>query len=221
VSMDLLALLNLPESFPFVVAIFLLLGIGALELVGLLLGMSLSGVIDDALPEFSVEADGTQGLQKAFSWLGFGRVPALVILVIALAVFSIFGVSLQAAITSLFGSPLPAILAGLGAAAATVPVSGLLVKAVARIVPKETSSAINIESLSGQTATIVIGTAKKGLPSQAKVRDLYGQAHYVLVEPEKDESFSQGDQVVLVQLNGHIFSCRRVDASADTIYPLQ
>jgi hypothetical protein len=94
------------------------------------------------------------------------------------------------------------------------------VKAVARIVPKETSSAINIDSLSGQTATIVIGTAKKGLPSQAKVRDLYGQTHYILVEPENDESFSQGDQVVLAQLNGHIFSCRRVDAPTEPIYPL-
>jgi len=219
--MDLLALLDLPESFPFVVSLFLLLGIGALELLGLLLGMSLSGVIDDALPEVSVEADGAQGLQKAFSWLGFGRVPALVILVIALAVFSILGVSLQAAIMILFGSPLPAILAGLGAAAATVPASGLLVKVVARIIPKETSSAINIESLSGQTATIVIGTAKKGLPSQAKVRDFYGQTHYVLVEPENDESFSQGDQVVLSHLHGHIFSCRRANAPADTIYPIQ
>lgn len=219
--MDLLALLNRPESFPFVVALFLLLGIGALELVGLLLGMSLSGVIDDALPEFGVEADGAQGLQKAFSWLGFGRVPALVILVIALAVFAILGVSLQVSIMTLFGSPLPAVFAGLGAAAATVPVSGLLVKAVARVFPKETSSAINIDSLGGQTATIVIGTAKKGLPTQAKVRDLYGQTHYVLVEPETDESFSQGDQVVLTQLNGHIFGCRRVDASAEALYPLQ
>lgn len=219
-SMDFLAILNLPESFPFVVAIFLLLGIGAFELVGLLLGVSLSGVLEDALPEFDVEVDGAQGLQKAFSWLGFGRVPALVILVIALAVFAIVGVSLQISIMNLFGSPLPAMLAGLGAAAATVPVGGLLVKAVARIVPKETSSAINIGSLSGQTATIVIGTAKKGLPSQAKVRDFYGQTHYILVEPENDESFSQGDQVVLDRLNGHIFSCRRVDASTESIYPL-
>jgi hypothetical protein len=219
--MDLLALLNRPESFPFVVSLFLLLGIGALELVGLLLGMSLSGVIDDALPEFSVEADGAQAVQKAFSWLGFGRVPALVILVIVLAVFSILGVSLQVSIMTLFGSPLPAVLAGLGAAAATVPASGLLVKAVARIFPKETSSAINIESLSGQIATIVIGTARKGLPTQAKVRDHYGQTHYILVEPENDESFSQGDQVILAQLNGHIFNCRRVHASLETIHPLQ
>ena len=218
--MDLPALLNLPESLPFVVSLFLLLGIGILELVGLLIGMSLSGVIDDALPELSVEADGAQGLQKALSWLGFGRVPALVILVIVLAVFSIAGVTLQAAILRLFGSPMPALLAGLGAAAATVPVSSLLVRAVARLVPKETSSAVNIDSLCGQAATIVIGTAKKGLPAQAKVRDLYGQTHYVLVEPENDESFSQGDQVVLSRLRGHIFSCRRADAP-DAHYPLQ
>ena len=55
------------------------------------------------------------------------------------------------------------------------------------------------EELVGRTAVIVIGIAKPHSPAQAKVKDQFGQMHYVLVEPELDVVFTQGQDVILTQ----------------------
>ena len=43
------------------------------------------------------------------------------------------------------------------------------------------------------------GEAKQNYPAQAKVIDQFGQTHYILVEPELDEIFQQGQSVILTQ----------------------
>ncbi len=65
--------------------------------------------------------------------------------------------------------------------------------------PQDESSAIFSEELIGRTATIVLGTAKPNSPAQAKVKDQHGYIHYVMVEPEDDDIFRQGQVVVLTQ----------------------
>ena len=51
----------------------------------------------------------------------------------------------------------------------------------------------------GRTALIILGQAKINFPAQAKVKDQFGQMHYVMVEPEQDETFQQGQSVILTQ----------------------
>ena len=51
----------------------------------------------------------------------------------------------------------------------------------------------------GQPAKIILGIAQANSPAQAKVKDQFGQTHYVLVEPEQDESFQQGQIVILTR----------------------
>ena len=56
-------------------------------------------------------------------------------------------------------------------------------RTLARLVPKTETSAINRRSLGGRRGVIAQGTAVRGRPAQARVRDGYGNTHYVRVEP--------------------------------------
>lgn len=70
---------------------------------------------------------------------------------------------------------------------------------IAKIIPKDETTAIQIDDLIGRTAQIVLGEAKPNSPAQAKVKDQFGQIHYILVEPEFDLVFHQGQDVILTQ----------------------
>ncbi|SDY02831.1 Protein of unknown function [Acinetobacter kyonggiensis] len=70
---------------------------------------------------------------------------------------------------------------------------------MAKILPQDETTAIYSEELIGRTALIILGEAKINSPAQAKVKDQFGQMHYVLVEPEQNEVFRQGQSVVLTQ----------------------
>ena len=55
-------------------------------------------------------------------------------------------------------------------------------------------------SLIGRRATITDGVARTGSPARARVRDVHGQAHYVMVEPhEQSSELHSGDEVLLVR----------------------
>jgi hypothetical protein len=79
--------------------------------------------------------------------------------------------------------------------------------ALAKVIPKDETTAVPDVSLVGRVATIVIGTARAGRPAQARVRDEHGTTHYVMVEPEEpDESFASGTSILLVRhLSGRRF----------------
>ena len=44
-----------------------------------------------------------------------------------------------------------------------------------------------------------------GNAAQVRVKDAYGQQHYVMVEPDSDDVLKQGDAVLLVSLDGNTF----------------
>lgn len=69
-----------------------------------------------------------------------------------------------------------------------------------------------MDSLSGKIAEISIGTATKDNPAEAKVKDRHNKTHYVrLVPGDPEESFQQGDKVVLTDLVDGIFTAEKVD----------
>jgi hypothetical protein len=102
---------------------------------------------------------------------------------------------------------MPQIIALPLAAAAGVIAVRFLGTALAKVIPKDESSAISDASLIGRVGTIVIGTARAGRPAEARVRDEYGTTHYVMVEPEDPEqALSAGASVLLVRhLSGRRF----------------
>lgn len=162
------------------------------------MGLSLMGALDDALPfDLDIDADtdiSGSALTGVIGWLYLHRLPFLVWLVLFLTSFGIAGIFINAIIVlpTLFSLPLALII--------TVFSCRFLGKRIAKIMPKNESSAVSSDSFAGKVATITIGNARKGSPAEAVLRDDFQQKHYVLVEPEEVEQvFAQGSQVLLIE----------------------
>lgn len=197
-------LFTAPETLPFGVAVGLIVAIALLEGLGMLVALSPSNLIDHVLPE--VDAD--TGLDRVLGWLHLGRVPALVLLLLFLLGYALFGYALQKVAFTLLGGFLPAWLAGLLAVPpglATVRGLGAL---VAHIVPRDETSAVSEQSLVGRGGVVSTGVARRGLAAQARVRDAHGRLHYLMVEPDlDDEVFEEGAQILIVRKQGAFYRC--------------
>lgn len=207
--MDLLA----SETFPFAVALALTLAIAAIEVVGLLAGMQPSAPIDSALPEIDVEVEvpgeapaDLGPLSQSLSWLSFGRLPALVVLIIMSASFGLIGMAEQALFANLFGFMLHPLLASIPAAIGAAFATHHLGHALARLIPKDQTDAVSTRSFVGQVATVFRGEARSGHPAEAKLVDMRGKTQYVLIEPEEPgEVFGTGSEVVIVRQDGSVY----------------
>lgn len=176
----------------FSAALVVVLGIGIFELIALLVGGSLSSMMDGVIGD----APDAGGL----AWLHVGRLPFLVILVLLLTSFSLLGLALQAMVTALFGQGLPALAASPLALIGAFPATRATGFALARIMPRDESSAISASSFVGRTATLTAGEAMPGNAAQARFQDEYGQTHYVLVEPDaKSPTLRAGERVLLLR----------------------
>ncbi|HEX9946934.1 MAG TPA: YqiJ family protein [Allosphingosinicella sp.] len=179
-----------PANLPFSVALLVMLMIGAVEA----LGLGTSAVHLDV----GADVDGGGDL---LGWLGVGQVPLLMLLVVFLAIFGLAGLAIQQ-----FAGPLPLWTAVPGAVAAALPLTGLGARGLARIMPRDETTAVSLDSLVGRRATITIGTARRGSPAQARVSDVHGQAHYVMIEPYDDaHALGEGETVILERRDGNIF----------------
>ena len=77
----------------------------------------------------------------------------------------------------------------------------------ARIIPKDETSAVLLETLVGHVAVVVNGTARVNYPAQARVKSEQGQTFYIHVEPDdEDVQFTTGESVLLIkQISGARF----------------
>ncbi|MFD1788400.1 OB-fold-containig protein [Sphingomonas floccifaciens] len=150
-------------------------------------------------------------------WLGVGRVPLLVLLVLYLASFGLIGLIGQQLSHDLLGGLQPLWIAAPIAAVAALPATGLVARMVGGLVPQDHTTAIAIEDLVGRPATIQIGRAMPGSPARARVVDRFGQAHHVMVEPDNSgQAFVEGETVLLVRREGDSF---RAIARGDHLLP--
>jgi hypothetical protein len=185
-----LEIIAAPANLPFSVALLLMLMIGAVEA----LGLGASAVHLD----LHADVDGGGDL---LGWLGIGKVPLLMLLVVFLALFGLMGLSIQQ-----FAGPLPLWIAAPAAAVAALPMTGLGARGLARIMPHDETTAVSLDDLVGRRGTITIGTARRGSPAQARVPDIHGLVHYVMVEPyDDDHSIGQGENIRLDRREGNIF----------------
>lgn len=198
-------LLLAPESWPFAVAVVLLLAIAVIEGAGLLVGVSMSAWMDQQLPE---TIGGLDDLSESWlGWLHIGKVPLLVLLVLLLTAFAAIGLACGSLVHGLLGFYPPAVLTVPVAFLGALPVVRLGGAAIARFVPADETSAVPLSSLVGRIAVVVNGTARFGYPAQARTRNEAGQTFYVHVEPDSEGSeFAAGDAVLLVsQISGTRF----------------
>lgn len=182
-----------PENLPFAVALVLMLMIGLVEAVGLGAG----AVQLDA----HADVDG-----DLLAWMGVGRIPLLMAIVVLLALFGLVGITVQQLAAAFLGAPLSAWIAAPAALVLSLPLTGFAARGLARVLPQDETTAIPLDDLVGRRATVVVGTARIGSPARASVRDHHGQTHYVMVEPtDERESVGEGRCVLLVRREGDIF----------------
>ncbi|RDV24615.1 DUF1449 family protein [Alteromonas aestuariivivens] len=177
----------------FVVLLFMV------EVLGLLFGLSLVGLLDDIV-SVDAKADlSATGPSELLSWLCLDRLPLLVWLILWLTCFGATGFF----ITSFLLAGLPfGVPAALHIVVSMIFATFLTAKfggGLAKLIPKQQSTAIDTESLVGSAAVITLGTACAGSPAEAKVTDAFQQLHYVMVEPMENDNFVKGDTVILVQ----------------------
>jgi membrane protein implicated in regulation of membrane protease activity len=193
-----------PETLPFGVGVGLIVGIALLEGLGMLIAASPSNLIDEWLPDPS----GDGALDRVLGWLHLGRVPALVLLLLFLLGYVLFGYGLQMVAFGLLGGYLPAWTAGLLAVPSGLATVRGLGALVAHIVPRDETSIVSEQSLVGRVGVVTGGIARRGLAAQARVRDAYGRSHYVMLEPDlDDETFDVGTQVLIVRKAGAFYRC--------------
>lgn len=204
-----------PGNGPFVVALLVMLGLTLVEVVALFGGFGLNDLVDeyvvthtglDALGESASGLDVTSGpdgpglVGRFLAWLYVGQVPVLMILVVFLSVFAALGLLFQTLLRGTLGMPLPAAAAAPIVWVACLPVVRGSVAALARVMPRDETTAVDPESFVGRTAQVTGGTARPDLPAQARVVDAFGTTHYVLVEPEDTgEMLEAGSHVLLVR----------------------
>jgi len=194
-----------PESWPFTMAVMLLVAIAVVEGLALLVGMSLSGWIDHFIPD---AAHGVEGLSDSWlGWLHIGKVPILVLLVVLLTAFALIGYIINATVYSGLGFYPPTPVSIVAALLGALPVVRLSGAAIARLIPRDETSAVSFDSLVGRVAVIVNGTARAGYPAEARVKSDYGQTLYVRVEPDgPDIRFGPAESVLLIkQISGSRF----------------
>ena len=186
-------------NMPFAAALVLMVLLALLQVVGI------GHVFGDH--DLDADADGHDGLADGLlSFLGVGRVPFMIWLASFLLLFAALGVGIQALADGLLGAPLDRWLAAVLAGVAALPVTGVLVRPIAAILPGDETSAVGLDSLVGRRARIVTGRAAAGHPARAQVHDHYGRPHYVMVEPhEPDSEMLEGDELLLVRRESETF----------------
>ncbi|WP_374565211.1 YqiJ family protein [Ideonella sp.] len=196
------------ETLPFGIAFALIIALALIEGLGMLIALSPSSWLDHLMVD--VDADVDTGLDRMLGWLHLGRVPSLVLLVLFLAGYALFGYSLQAVVHGLFGIYLPAWIAGLLAVPPGLVTVRSLGALIAQLIPRDETSAVSEQTLIGRTGVISGGAARRGMAGQARVKDSHGRSHYLMVEPDvDDEVFDDGVEVLIVRKVGSFYRCIR------------
>lgn len=188
------------QNLPFAGAGILLVGLMLLQLSGA------SDLAPDLDADMDGDVDGFGAADGLLSFLGLGRLPLMIWLALFLLLFMVSGYAGQQAVQGLTGSLLSPWLAAPLAFVAAIPATAIIARPLGRIMPKDESTAVSIDSLIGRFAVLGTGTAKPGSPARAKVIDVHGHPHFVMVEPDNDgQQFISGEKLLLVRREGDIF----------------
>ncbi|MEV5034020.1 OB-fold-containig protein [Sphingobium sp. LMC3-1-1.1] len=189
------AFLFATENIVFVSAIVLMLLIGAVQAIGI-------------AGDFDLDIHGDADLLGwlGLGWLGLGRLPLLMLLAIFLALFGMIGLIGQHLLLDFAGAMLSPLIAAPAAFLASLPLTGFAARWLPPLLPRDQSSAVPLDALTGSFARIVTGVARSGSPARARVEDAYGQAHYVMVEPDNaGQTLEEGETILLVRREDHVF----------------
>lgn len=192
-----MTLFTATQTMPFGAAVLVMLGLGIIEVIGTFTALGPSQLLDSHFEMGELDVDGPLG------WLHVGKVPLLVLIILFLLGFSVSGYAIQMFCDAMFGHLLPALVAAAPAAFIGVSSVRVLGGLLARIIPRDETTAVSELTLIGRAGVVVTGTAREGMAAQVKVRDQHGNQHYLMVEPdEAGVEFEQGTEVLIVKKQG-------------------
>jgi Protein of unknown function (DUF1449) len=201
-----------PDVRPFAVAAAIMLALGIIELLTSLVGLSIGELVGK---DIALEGDSHNILGGAFLWLNSGRLPLLILLVLALGVFSIEGFLLQG-IAHAIGTTVPVSIAALAAIAGSIPVIRTASRGIARIIPRDETYAVSDADFVGKVAVVAIGPLDQGLPGRVRLKDVFGNWHSVPARASPDSKvLPVGASVLLVDRDARGFIA--ITAPADLI----
>lgn len=167
------------------------------------LSLALAGT---TTPDFMDVDDGDHAGSGPLNYLNAGHLPMTLFVASAAAMFGIAGLGLQQSATVLVGHSLPLLAAIPIAAIAAIPSTHLVSRGLGSLLPKTETTAISADELLGLSGTVMAGIGKRGQPVQVRLRDQFGQSHYIQVEPVRDdETFTQGQMVQLTSRDGPLY----------------
>jgi hypothetical protein len=205
-------LLLAPDVRPFAIAAGIMLALGGIELLTTLVGFSVSELVGKDL---AVEADGDSGLGGMFLWVNAGRLPLLILIILALGVFSIAGFFLQGLAHGV-GLSVPAPIAALAAAAVSLPAIRVTSRGIARIIPRDETYVVNEADFVGHVAEVSVGPLDQGLPGRVRLKDVFGNWHSLVARAGPESGpLPVGASVLLVDRDAKSFIA--ISAPADLI----
>jgi hypothetical protein len=201
-----------PDVRPFAIAAAFMVALGVIELLTTLVGFSFGDLVGK---DVTIEGDNHNILGGAFLWLNSGRLPLLILLVLALGVFSIEGFLLQG-IAHAVGTTVPVAIASLVAIAGSIPVIRTASRGIARIIPRDETYAVSDADFVGKVAVVAIGPLDQGLPGRVRLKDVFGNWHSVPARADASSAaLPVGASVLLVDRDTKSFIA--ISAPADLI----
>lgn len=223
-----------PQSLPFAIALSVVAGLFALEILSSLLGLTVLGLgaegpaldidadfdlsaeYDLPVPDLDLDAPelemagsdliASNSPTEILEWIGARDVPFLIWFVSFLTTFGLAGLIIQSMSSSIFGAALPTLIASVIAILPALALTRVIANWVALIMPKTETSAVRTRHLGGYRGTITQGSAQRGKPAEAKIKDRHGNTHYLRVEPLDDDArFAQGTDVTIIRKRGDRF----------------
>jgi hypothetical protein len=201
-----------PDVRPFAISAAIMVTLGGIELLTMIVGFSISELIGK---DFALETESHSAIGGLFLWINAGRLPLLILLILALGVFAISGFLLQAVAHSV-GTAVPVALAALAALAISLPAIRVTSRGIARIIPRDETYAVDEADFIGHVAEVSIGPLDQGLPGKVRLKDVFGNWHSVAARASPESTpLPVGASVLLVDRDARCFIA--ISAPADLI----
>ena len=200
--------LTAPHNAPFTVALTVVVCFALLEVVTMLFGAGLSGIVENAIDLPDADAGGEGGTEGAgtahhgvvhgfMSWLEVGRLPLLVSLNVLLGSFALSGFAVQQAATAALGHPFGRLVAAAVALVPAVFLARLGNRAFGRLWPRDETSAVSPDEYVGHVGVVTVGTATMVRAAEVKLQLPHGGTHYLMVQA-RGEDLPAGTEVLIV-----------------------
>ena len=179
---------------PYFFALSFLIILFIFEVLGLLIGMSLSHAFDSFI-DFDVNTD----VGGHLSLLGLGKVPFIIWLTFFFGLFSLIGYAANAISSSIFGY-MPVWVSIVPVVITSFMINGVLCKVFAKILPRFETTAVSTDTFSGRVAKVTIGDATYTKFAMGVVLDEHNMYHNIRIKAMDDGVvLNQNNPVILVE----------------------